>query len=109
MEEINYELAGQFPLIGVEVATVELEPEIFLQVAGRDAGRFELLNQVQHFLHFLGFYVEAVGKGDVVGDDVTLPAQKTVFIQRIEDKDSDELLPFVEIEEVNLLFQLIPE
>ena len=86
-----------------------LDEEAFLQVAGAQAGRVEVLDDVQHLFQFLGAGVDTRIDGQFVADAVQGLAQQPVVVQRPDEVFGQFALPGRQVLLAQLFFQRFVE
>ena len=78
VEIVGQNLAGQPPRAGVDRHLRHLQQQAFPQVAGADAGRLQLVNDVQQAFQLSGRGLDPHREGDVVGHGFQVAAQVAV-------------------------------
>ena len=88
---------------------LQLDQEAFAQVPGAHAGRFELLDDFEHRLHFLGIRFDAGAEGDVIDQGFDVAAEIAVVIQTADDEGRHGTLVISEVPVTQLFLKALRE
>ena len=87
----------------------QLDEEAFAEVAGADAGGFELLDDLQHRLHLGGVRLDARPEGEVIDQGLNVAAKVAVIVQAADDESGDGPLVLGEVPVAELLLKALGE
>ena len=104
VQELDEEFAQRVPFVAAD-----LQQQAFLQRARSDAGRVELLKDLEHLSQLVGIRVEALVNLGLVGKDGEGLLQQSVLIERADEVFHEFLLVVGEFEVGHLLAETVGE
>ena len=107
VEIVGQNLAGQPPRAGVDRHLRHLQQQAFPQVAGADAGRLQLMDDVQQAFQLSGRGLDPHREGDVVGHGFQVAAQVTVLVDAPDQVDGQPHIPLGKIPVAQLFDQIL--
>ena len=88
---------------------LQLDEEALAEVAGAHAGRFELLDDLEHRLHLFGIGGDTRTEGEVVHQRFDIAAEVTVVVQAADDEVGDGALMLGQVPIAQLLLEALGE